>query len=83
MWGSFPDELLAEFYAAYSDRFAYLSWFMLPWIITYPFTPRKFVRNSAGIMPVRKLRLGLLAAALLAHFAFTFFMYQVYYKGVI
>jgi hypothetical protein len=74
---------LLVIYAAYSDRFAYLSWFILPWIITYPFTPRKIVRNSAGIVPVRKLRLGLLAAALLAHFAFTFFMYKVYYNGVI
>jgi len=74
---------LLVIYAAYSDRFAYLSWFMLPWVITYPFTPRKFARNSSATFPVRKQRLGFLAAVLLAHIAFTFFMYQIYYKIVI
>jgi hypothetical protein len=28
-------------YAAYSNRFAYLSWFMMPWLIVYPFIPNK------------------------------------------
>ena len=72
---------LLVIYAAYSDRFAYLSWFLLPWLIVYPFTPRKTLNNSGGMSPARELRLGLLGCALLAHFAFTFFMSQIYYKG--
>jgi hypothetical protein len=72
---------LLVIYAAYSDRFAYLSWFLLPWLITYPFTPRKTTRVQVGLSPVRELRLGMLGSALLAHFTFTFFMSQIYYKG--
>lgn len=72
---------LLVIYAAYSDRFAYLSWFLLPWLIVYPFTPAKS-RDGMGAEPT-SLRLGWLAAALLAHFAFTYFMQMVYYRGVV
>ena len=73
---------LLVIYAAYSDRFAYLSWFLLPWLITYPFTPREIISKPGAISSVRELRLGFLGSALLAHFAFTFFMFKLYYKGV-
>jgi hypothetical protein len=74
---------LLVIYAAYSDRFAYLSWFLLPWLITYPFVPKSAdpYGKASGPSQINELRLGMLAAALVAHFAFTFFMMQLYYKG--
>lgn len=72
---------LLVIYAAYSDRFAYLSWFLLPWLVVYPFAPTKS-KDGVGTEPT-SLRLGWLAAALVGHFAFTYFMQMVYYRGVI
>lgn len=65
---------LVVMYAAYSNRFAYLSWFMMPWVIIYPFIP-KF--HTLGKIPSEGRdapRVGLLAMALIAHFAFTYIM---------
>lgn len=70
---------LCVIYAAYSDRFAYLSWFLMPWLITYPFLPRK----EQIIKGAPEYRLGWLASVLLAHYAFTYFMKMVYYGGYI
>ena len=50
--------------AAYSNRFAYLSWFLYPIVLVYPFCKFKFVQNQSVI-------LGLL---LIGMTAFTYFM---------
>lgn len=72
---------LCVIYAAYSDRFAYLSWFLLPWLVTYPFLPKA---EPVGLgQSTQELRLGWLAAALLAHYGFTYFMKMVYYAGYV
>lgn len=56
--------------AAYSNRFAYLSWFMLPLVLAYPCLR----------MNVWGKRQGQVAAnIMLAHTAFTFFMTMIYY----
>jgi hypothetical protein len=62
---------LLVIYSEYSNRFAYLSWFMLPWVIIYPFVPQK---NSPVQTPSKYL-----GPALMAHFGFLYFMYQFYY----
>lgn len=72
---------LLVIYAAYSDRFAYLSWFLLPWLICYPFTPKADAPHMAQSEHALPTRLGLLSATLAAHFAFTYFMQMVYYRG--
>lgn len=61
---------LLVIYSEFSNRFAYLSWFMLPWIIIYPFIP---LRYSLSQTPSRYL-----GPAMMAHFVFTFYMYQFY-----
>ncbi len=53
-----------------SNRFAYLSWFMLPWVLLYPFVPGRF--NS-------RPRTGLIAAVLGAQYLFTCLMEFVVY----
>lgn len=63
---------LLVIYSEFSNRFAYLSWFMLPWLTIYPFLPS---RESMSRRPHT-----LLAPALLINFAFTYFMY-LYYKN--
>ena len=50
--------------AAYSNRFAYLSWFLLGLIIVYPLIKQQFLKNQS-----QKL-----AIILAIYFAFTFFM---------
>lgn len=50
--------------AAYSNRFAYLSWFLYPIVLVYPFCKFKFIQNQSII-------LGLL---LIGMVAFTYFM---------
>jgi len=57
-------------HAMCSNRFAYLSWFMLPWVLFYP-----FVLGKAAHQP----RVGAIAATLLAHHAFTYLMLVVIY----
>ena len=50
--------------AAYSNRFAYLSWFLYPIVLIYPFCKFKFLKNQSVV-------LGLL---LIIMTAFTYFM---------
>lgn len=50
--------------ANFSNRFAYLSWFLLGLIIVYPFLKYKFLNNQHSV----------LGRIILAYFLFTFFM---------
>lgn len=67
---------LCMMYAAFSNRFAYLSWFMMPWIAIYPFIPRM---NPAAAF--EQPRMGLLATGLIAHYLFTYIMILFVYGG--
>ena len=53
---------------SFSNRFAYLSWFMMPWVLLYPFVPGKIIDRP---------RTGLIAAILCAHYLFTYVMVEV------
>lgn len=64
---------LVVMYAAYSNRFAYLSWFMMPWLVIYPFIPTNRSNINRVAQPEAP-RTSLLGLALLAHFAFTYIM---------
>lgn len=69
---------LLSMYAAFSNRFAYLSWCLLPWLIIYPFIPNSksdFAR--ANLSPAKPLMVG---AVIFAHYLFTYFMFKVYYQ---
>lgn len=57
--------------ANFSNRFAYLSWFMMAIVIIYPLLKQNFFKNQ-------HLMIGKIV---LAYFAFTFFMYNIYYAG--
>jgi hypothetical protein len=64
---------LISMYAAFSNRFAYLSWFIMPLVIIYPFIPNnKKVQNPIG--PLENFSPSALSIALFAHFAFTYIM---------
>ena len=52
-------------HANFSNRFAYLSWFMMPWVLLYPFVPGNAIDRP---------RTGLIAAILCAHYLFTYVM---------
>lgn len=54
--------------ASYSNRFAYLSWFIYPLVLAYPLLKFPIWKKKQG------LRTGLI---LLAHFGFTFFMWII------
>lgn len=62
-------------YAAYSNRFAYLSWSILPWLVTYPFIGLPPTSQGQPALPPQT---ALLALALAAHFSFTFLMLLFY-----
>lgn len=69
---------LLSMYAAYSNRFAYLSWCLLPWLVIYPFIPNSksdFVK--ARLSPAKPIMVG---AVIFAHYLFTYFMFTVYYQ---
>ncbi|MDG1572733.1 EpsG family protein [Robiginitalea sp. M366] len=57
--------------ANYSNRFAYLSWFMMAIIIIYPILKGSFFKNQGLIM----------SNIIAAYFAFTYLMYYIYYAG--
>lgn len=59
--------------APFSDRFAYLSWFLYPIVIAYPLLKVDIWGERQG----RKAR-----NILLLHFTFTFFMDVVYYTSI-
>lgn len=50
--------------ANFSNRFAYLSWFMMALVIAYPFLKTKLIKNQSKVF----------AKVMLLYFAFTFFM---------
>lgn len=45
--------------ASYSNRFAYLSWFLYPIVLVYPFCKFKFIQNQSAILGI--LLIGLTA----------------------
>ncbi len=55
--------------ANYSNRFAYLSWFMMSIVIIYPLLKQQFFKNQH--IAIGRIVLG--------YFAFTYFMYFIYY----
>lgn len=55
--------------ANFSNRFAYLSWFLLALIIIYPYLKQRFYNNQHAIV----------GRIILSYFLFTFLMYYVYY----
>ncbi|TNJ46465.1 EpsG family protein [Tamlana fucoidanivorans] len=55
--------------ANFSNRFAYLSWFLMGLIIIYPFLKGSFFNNQHIVI----------GKVLTAYFSFTYFMYYVYY----
>lgn len=65
---------LLVMHAAFSNRFAYLSWFMMPWVIIYPFIPKIDEPGRVQPGPRDEPRIALLGVALVAHFAFTYVM---------
>ena len=67
-------------YAAFSNRFAYLSWFLMPWVIFYPLIPTDKRVVSHG-QQYSQPGTALLGIALIAHFAFTFLMMLFIYPG--
>ena len=56
--------------ANFSNRFAYLSWFMMAIVVIYPLLKQKFFKNQ-HIM---------IAKVMLFYFSFTFLMYHLYYN---
>ncbi len=60
---------LLVMYAAYSNRFAYLSWFMMPWLIIYPFIPN---RSTGSADVTRKIDVAKYGAMLIGQFALTY-----------
>jgi len=52
-------------HAIQSNRFAYFSWFMMPWVLLYPFVPGR----SSG-----RPRTELIAGTLCAQYLFTYLM---------
>lgn len=72
---------LVVMYAAFSNRFAYLSWFIMPWIVIYPFIPNSPAPGKVQSGPGDEPRIALLGAALVAHFAFTYTMAMFVYPN--
>lgn len=64
-------------YAAFSNRFAYLSWFLLPWVIIAPHLNNVIDRVSVNNYPRSPALIGL---ALVAHFSFTYIMFTFVYN---
>jgi len=60
---------LLVMYAAYSNRFAYLSWFMMPWLIIYPFIPN---RNRDTGDTAQKIDVAKFSVMLVGQFALTY-----------
>ena len=53
--------------ANFSNRFAYLSWFLMPVVIFYPFLKQELIRNQRRV----------LVYAMLAYFGFTYLMFLI------
>lgn len=72
---------LITMYAAFSNRFAYLSWFMMPWVIIYPFIQKTGQFGMSGGEDGELRHPALLGAALLANFSFTYIMMIYVYQN--
>ena len=55
--------------ANYSNRFAYLSWFMMAIVVIYPFLKQTFFKNQHLVI----------GKIMLLYFSFTYFMYYFFY----
>src|SRR5690606_23921976 len=55
--------------ANFSNRFAYLSWFMMAIVIIYPLLKKQFFKNQHFMI----------GKVMLAYFSFTYLMYYIYY----
>ncbi len=55
--------------ANYSNRFAYLSWFMMAIVVIYPFIKQNFFKDNHAV----------LGKVIFAYFSFTYLMYYLYY----
>jgi hypothetical protein len=66
-------------YGSFSNRFAYLSWFLMPWVMMYPYLPVGGKEPIAGINNKTVTAMGIITAC---NFSFTFLMHEVFYKSV-
>jgi len=57
--------------ANFSNRFAYLSWFLMAFVIIYPLLKQQFFKNQIIVI----------AKVVTAYFMFTFLMYFIYYAN--
>ena len=69
---------LLAMYAAFSNRLAYLSWFMMPWLIVYPFIPNK---NNRGQYTSQKIEINYFAAMVAGQFAITYLFDIIIYPN--
>lgn len=60
-------------YAEFTNRIAYLSWFLYPIVIIYPFIHENLGHNKYKVF----------GKTILYHLAFTLFMSLIYYKGIL
>lgn len=65
-------------YAAFSNRFAYLSWFIMPWLIVYPFIPNDDQATGGG---VQKFESNKFAAMIVGQFALTYLFTVIIYPN--
>lgn len=63
-------------YAASTNRIAYLSWFMYPFVLIYPFLKEDL--SGLSLLGTRN-QYVMLAIVVMYHFLFTFFMEVIYY----
>jgi hypothetical protein len=57
--------------ASFSNRFSYLSWFMMGLVIVYPFLKERFFKNHHLI----------LGSVILLYFLFTYLLFYIYYAN--
>lgn len=69
---------LLAMYAAFSNRFAYLSWFIMPWLIVYPFIPNED-KTAGG--STQKFETGKFAAMIVGQFALTYLFTVIIYPN--
>ena len=69
---------LLAMYAAFSNRFAYLSWFMMPWLIIYPFIPNKDMERGPE---AKRWEMNKFMAMLIGQFAITYLFDVIIYPN--
>lgn len=69
---------LLVMYASFSNRFAYLSWFMMPWLIVYPFIPNQKSEKDYGS---RKIEINQFAAMIIGQFTLTYLFDIIIYPN--